>query len=246
MIRDKKQRDYTTISVKRNQNLLSGLEVNPSKTKEDILTLKDIRKLLKDIQAEKESKKKELSKWQQYHYINQKHFGVPIQKNIQTYDCVASIEKRKSTLEVGAGAGFLYNHTLNYKSEQVKYTVTGLSENMLFQMFKRLKMEGEFKNCLFSRNNNLVIEKAYGESLSYADISFDYYIANLHLQLSTNPDEMINESYRVLDKGGVVGFTVWGLEQKYVLFLIFQQNQVFKYLNKEAIFIQVIKPNQLK
>ncbi|KAL4450403.1 hypothetical protein ABPG74_009109 [Tetrahymena malaccensis] len=148
-----------------------------------------------------------------------------------TYDCGASvfylsllnmlkIEKRKSILEVGAGAGFLYNHTLNRKSAQAKYTATDLSEKMLFQMFKRLKMEGDFKKGLFSQKNNLVIEKANGESLSYADGSFDCYIANLCLQLTTNPDKMVQESYRVLDKGGVVGFTVWGLEQKSVWTII--------------------------
>ncbi|KAL4462371.1 hypothetical protein ABPG72_021916 [Tetrahymena utriculariae] len=114
-----------------------------------------------------------------------------------SYDCGSSvfylsllnmlkIEKLKAILEAGAGAGFLYQHTLNRKSTQAKYTATDLSEKILYQMFKRLKIEDEFMN--------------------------DHY--------QSCRDEMLKESYRVLEKGGVAGFTVWRLEQKYVWTII--------------------------
>lgn len=41
------------------------------------------------------------------------------------------IENRKNILEVGAGGGFLYDHTLHRKRKDAKYVATDLSEGML-------------------------------------------------------------------------------------------------------------------
>ncbi|KAL4487248.1 hypothetical protein ABPG72_017967, partial [Tetrahymena utriculariae] len=120
------------------------------------------------------------------------------------------VNTRKQILEVGAGAGFLYNHTMNYKRPEASYVATDLSDKMLSIMCKRLQIQEEFKGQLSIEKYNLKVEKANGEQLQYSDNTFDCYIANLCLQITTNPEKMVAEAFRVLQKGGVAGFTVWG------------------------------------
>lgn len=91
------------------------------------------------------------------------------------------VENRSSILEVGAGAGFLYQHTMNLKKPEAKYTATDLSEKMLSLMLKRLHIDAPFKDTLHVNKYNLTIEKANGEQLPYANETFDCYIANLCL-----------------------------------------------------------------
>lgn len=67
------------------------------------------------------------------------------------------IEKRDHILEVGAGTGFLYHHTLNSKKETAKYVATDISEKMLSIMCKRLKIESNVKEVITSEKYNLTI-----------------------------------------------------------------------------------------
>ncbi|CAI2376370.1 unnamed protein product [Moneuplotes crassus] len=56
--------------------------------------------------------------------------------------------------------------------------------------------------------------KANNEKLPYASEVFDCYLASLSLNLVNNHKNQISESYRVLQKGGVAGFTVLGRQEK--------------------------------
>lgn len=63
--------------------------------------------------------------------------------------------------------------------------------------------------------------KADNEKLPYPDQSFDCYLSSLSLNLVNNHKNQLAESYRVLEKGGVAGFTVLGRFEKcnYITFI---------------------------
>ncbi|KAL4479121.1 hypothetical protein ABPG72_008951 [Tetrahymena utriculariae] len=120
------------------------------------------------------------------------------------------IDKRDSILEVGAGTGFLYNHILNYKKQTAKYVATDISDKMIHIMSKRLKLQYIENQVNNYENFNLTIQKANAEQLPFEQESFDCLIGNLCLHITPDPVKMLSESYRVLQKGGVAGFSVWG------------------------------------
>lgn len=51
------------------------------------------------------------------------------------------VEERNHILEVGAGTGFLINHSLVHKQPTATYTATDLSEGMLKILCKRAGIE---------------------------------------------------------------------------------------------------------
>ncbi|EAR95123.1 UbiE/COQ5 methyltransferase (macronuclear) [Tetrahymena thermophila SB210] len=130
-------------------------------------------------------------------------------------------DQRNKILEVGAGGGYLLNHALKYKKPSAEYFATDLSENMLKILCRRMNLQDCLSNQQVSQNlYNLTIQKANGEALQYQDDTFDCYISNLCLQLTSNPELMIKESYRVLQKGGSAGFSVWGEKDKSLFYTI--------------------------
>mmetsp|Transcript_28091 Transcript_28091/g.24819 ORF Transcript_28091/g.24819 Transcript_28091/m.24819 type:complete len:264 (+) Transcript_28091:58-849(+) len=60
----------------------------------------------------------------------------------------------------------------------------------------------------------VAILKANNEDLPFADNYFNSYISNLSLQLVSNHKNQLLEAYRVLKKGGIAGFSVWGAPEK--------------------------------
>ncbi|KAL4438926.1 hypothetical protein ABPG74_016646 [Tetrahymena malaccensis] len=130
------------------------------------------------------------------------------------------IEKRMNILEVGAGGGFLYNHSLNRKHPDAHYYATDLSDSMLKILCQRIGVEYKPDQLITIPKYNLHIEKANGEKLHYNNGTFDCYIANLCLQITTNPQYMIQEARRVLKIGGYAGFTVWGDKQRSKFFTL--------------------------
>ena len=59
--------------------------------------------------------------------------------------------------------------------------------------------------------NKMVLHlKADNESLPYSDGTFDCYLSSLSLNLVNDHKKMLAESFRVLENGGVAGFTVLG------------------------------------
>jgi len=65
--------------------------------------------------------------------------------------------------------------------------------------------------------------RANAERLPFADSWFDAYVSNLCLQITTNPDLMILEAFRVLKPKGKACFNVWGSRERSVFFSIESQ-----------------------
>jgi len=57
---------------------------------------------------------------------------------------------------------------------------------------------------------NVVTGEGNSEALNFPDATFDRYYANYVLHLTTCPEKMIQEAFRVLQPGGMAGFVVWG------------------------------------
>lgn len=55
---------------------------------------------------------------------------------------------------------------------------------------------------------------ANNELLPFADGIFDIYIANLSLMLVNNHLNQIQEAFRVLKKGSMAAFTIWGKDDE--------------------------------
>lgn len=64
------------------------------------------------------------------------------------------------------------------------------------------------------------ITEANNEKLPYPDEFFDCYISNLSLMIVDNHHNQLLEAYRVLQPGGVAGFTVWGRKENTLFFTI--------------------------
>ena len=65
--------------------------------------------------------------------------------------------------------------------------------------------------------------RANAERLPFADSWFDAYVSNLCLQITTNPELMITEAFRVLKSQGRACFNVWGSHERSVFFSIESQ-----------------------
>ena len=76
---------------------------------------------------------------------------------------------------------------------------------------------------LIAENNDEIERKVYiselnNESLPYPDEFFDCYISSLSLMIVASHHNQLLEAYRVLQPGGIVGFTVWGRKENTALF----------------------------
>ena len=67
-----------------------------------------------------------------------------------------------------------------------------------------------FESCAFSPTT-LVGDAT---SLPYPDASFDRYVCNMTIHYAPDADAFMREAARVLDKGGLAAFTVWGREEQ--------------------------------
>jgi ubiquinone/menaquinone biosynthesis C-methylase UbiE len=63
------------------------------------------------------------------------------------------------------------------------------------------------------------------EDLPFRDCQFDCFISSLVIHLTPHPEKMINEAFRVLSKGGVAGFSLFGnLKECYNFINVYYEN----------------------
>eukprot|EP01132_Coremiostelium_polycephalum_P004692 gene4692-5860_t len=113
----------------------------------------------------------------------------------------------KAILEVACGAGAGTELCLFYKHKDTKLVSCDLSNEMISLAKKRLSIADDKDG---DPSRNFKIQQANAESLPFPDGSFDRYFSNFCIHLVADPDQMARESYRVLEKGGIACFSVWG------------------------------------
>jgi len=104
----------------------------------------------------------------------------------------------KSVLEVGCGAG-AGTHLCNFlKPKHVELHAVDIAPAMVERALAKLK------------DGSVSVSVGNAEKLSFGDNTFDRYFSSLCLHLIGNPDAMLQEALRVLKRGGVAAFGVWG------------------------------------
>ncbi|EGC32397.1 hypothetical protein DICPUDRAFT_38457 [Dictyostelium purpureum] len=118
--------------------------------------------------------------------------------------------KIKSIVEVACGAGASTELALFLKKNETKFLACDLSQEMLALARDRLGMK---QNEDEIKSKNFTLKQGDAEHLPIEDSSVDRYFANYCLHLVNDPDQMLRDSYRVLEKGGIAAFSVWGRSQ---------------------------------
>ena len=123
------------------------------------------------------------------------------------------LETATSVLEIACASGIGTLDLLKYVQPTCSIVSTDYSTTMLAQAKKRLQ------GPLLQKAPQLQLKQANSEDLTeIATASMDRYVASLCLQLVNDPDAMLRESRRVLKKGGLAGFTIWGRPDHSLMF----------------------------
>ncbi|KAF2073686.1 hypothetical protein CYY_005003 [Polysphondylium violaceum] len=113
----------------------------------------------------------------------------------------------RSILEVACGAGAGTEMCLNLKKPETHLEACDISSEMIAITKRRLGMKQEDTSIPEKRFS---ITHCDAEKLPYKDGAFDAYFSNFCLHLVHDPDNMLAEAYRVLEKGGMAAWSVWG------------------------------------
>ncbi|KAN0027862.1 hypothetical protein ACTFIV_009686 [Dictyostelium citrinum] len=113
----------------------------------------------------------------------------------------------KSILEVACGPGAGTKLCLNYKKDSSKFISTDISNEMVQLTKQSLGITSDSNEI---PEKNFKIQQCNAEKLPFEDNSFDRYFSNYCLHLVESPETMLKEAYRVLEKGGIAAFSVWG------------------------------------
>ncbi|KAN0029397.1 hypothetical protein ACTA71_007524 [Dictyostelium dimigraforme] len=114
----------------------------------------------------------------------------------------------KSILEVACGPGAGTKLCLDYKKDSTKLMSTDISNEMVQLTKEKLGISGSDSNEIVEKK--FKIQQCNAEQLPFEDSSFDRYFSNFCLHLVSSPETMLKEAYRVLEKGGIAAFSVWG------------------------------------
>jgi ubiquinone/menaquinone biosynthesis C-methylase UbiE len=109
--------------------------------------------------------------------------------------------KVSKVLEVGCGSGQGTVNLMRSKGDHVHLTSTDLSKEMIKIASDRIKVP------------TVTFEVANGAQLQYQDGEFDAYYANFVLHLVPSAADFAREARRVVKKGGVAAFSVWGRKE---------------------------------
>ena len=107
------------------------------------------------------------------------------------------LAEASSVVEVGCGSGNGINLLLDLVPETCDIWCGDLNQDMLAHAQKSLP-------------DRVSINQVNAESIPNEDSSADRFIANLIIQLTTFPEKVVAEAFRVLKPGGIAAFSVWG------------------------------------
>ncbi len=162
-------------------------------------------------------------------------------------------DSAKTVLETGSGSGLASTLIRNILRPGTTYCCLDLSKAMI-ELFKKRYDASEF---LMNPANELAVHeetsratfapkeksgpglslqafRGDSESLPFVDSCFNAYIAPASVYLVTDAMKMIHESYRVLKKGGMAGFSVFGKMKDSTSFNV-MSNIMGKYYKKYGV-----------
>eukprot|EP01112_Ceratiomyxa_fruticulosa_P000780 TRINITY_DN1070_c0_g1_i3.p1 TRINITY_DN1070_c0_g1~~TRINITY_DN1070_c0_g1_i3.p1 ORF type:complete len:273 (+),score=61.89 TRINITY_DN1070_c0_g1_i3:56-874(+) len=130
----------------------------------------------------------------QFQRVNEP-FTLPLSTQLMS---AVNIFNAKKILEVACGAGLATKVCDFLKPADATLTAIDFSPAMI--NLAKITLEG--------KDVKFVVASA--ESLPFGDNEFDKYFASLALNLVNDADKMLDEAYRVLEKGGTAAFSIWG------------------------------------
>ena len=158
------------------------------------------------------------------------------------YSLISGLKLYESNkvLELSCGGGKSLPLILSLKKPECEYWVSDFCENLLSLASKRMEfierdINGSLqfwdKSC-FQKDLEKTFQSEFPKSrtsfrlLNNENLAgieneiFDVVFSNLSLQLVSNPEKMLSEAFRVVRKGGKVGFTVWGRKENSSFFTV--------------------------
>ena len=124
--------------------------------------------------------------------------AVKVTTNVfHSYAHMLKLDEAERVLEAGCGNGNGIPIILSHASQTTEIFGTDLTPALLDKARE--------KN--FPRTT---LQEANSEALPFPENHFDRYIANLSLQIVTDPEQMLREAYRVTRPGALCAFSVWG------------------------------------
>ena len=133
--------------------------------------------------------------WNSFSSLYEKNFLESTTVIYQLMVPLITLSNATKIVEAGCGTGNGIKILRQHISDDIEIYGNDLSDEML----NKAKLQNYQNAHLILANN---------EILPYEDMFCDRYIANLSLQIVENPVSMINESFRVLQHGGIAVFSV--------------------------------------
>jgi len=118
------------------------------------------------------------------------------------------LDEKQNVLEIGCGGGGAISIANAFRGKNTSYTALDISP----QMLEIAKKNFELSNAVLHKEPiNFV--NASASSLPFENSTFDKVIGNYLLHIVPDPDIVLQETRRVLKKGGICAFTVWGRKE---------------------------------
>lgn len=158
---------------------------------------------------------------------------LPLSQMLYNLSHISILNANSKILELSIGGGKAFENLI--KQTPCKIIFGGdLSENMLREAnsYLELQLGSNFKNYKNKNINTLILDN---EDLSqFDDNYFNTIISNLSIHLVSDPNKMLNEMHRVIDKNNknsTITVSVWGRPQNNFIFSIIPKHM--KLLNFE-------------
>lgn len=143
--------------------------------------------------------------WDRFSLPFVSHYSITSSISAYSLATLLKLGSSKRVLEVGCGGGINAELMDRLSNKDTEFVLCDLSPKMVELAKERLTKTLPHRKIEYHEAN--------AESLSFEDKSFDRYVADYVLHLTTDPEKMLKEAYRVLDDNGIAGFIVWGRKE---------------------------------
>lgn len=139
--------------------------------------------------------------WTDWTSIWEEHYEQMTLPVTQTLISWSGVRSATSILEVACATGAGAKLCNFQKPKNAKLTCIDISASMVEKTKQKVN----------DPSVTAIVSNA--EELPFEDNSFDSYYASYCLHLTTDPDKMLKEASRVVKKGGIASFSMWGRKE---------------------------------